>query len=88
MAVQDRDIAKMISQLRDISGEMESEVENLEGQIEEKDDEIKQLTETNGKLESEVEELQARVTELEEALAEAYLTSEADNVDKENSVGG
>lgn len=71
---------------RDALQTLETEFENLEAVIQDKDNDIDQLTKENTSLKEQVEIYENRITELEEALAEAYLTSEAnDEVQREDA---
>lgn len=70
--IKDRDI-------RDALDSIETEVINLETVIKEKSDEIEELEQKVSGLENQVEEYECRIKELEDALAEAHLTSEADD---------
>ena len=79
MPIKDRDMKNLLESIRDAADELEREIVNLEETIEEKDGEISELEESNSAFESENEDLKARVEELEEALAEAYLTSEPED---------
>lgn len=72
MAIKDRDT-------RDALETLNNEFENLEESNREKDEQITDLEVENGRLISRVEELELQVKDLEEALAEAYLTEEADD---------
>lgn len=72
MAIKDRDI-------RDALETLDTEIENLEAQIKEKDEEIAKLENKVEELETQREFQDERIKELEEALAEAYLTSETDD---------
>lgn len=72
MGIKDRDV-------RDALETLDTEFENLEAVIKDKDNEIDDLTKENTGLKEQVEEYENRIKELEEALAEAYLTSEANN---------
>ncbi len=72
MGIKDRDV-------RDALETLDTEFENLEAVIKDKDNEIDELTKENTGLKEQVEEYENRIKELEEALAEAYLTSEANN---------
>lgn len=79
MRIKDPDVRKAIETLAD-------EFENLEIDVKDKEDEIDDLEDRLSKADSEinkltdrVDELEDKVKELEEALAEAYLTDEADD---------
>lgn len=72
MAIKDRDI-------RDALETLDTEIENLEEQIKEKDEHLSELETKVEDLEQQVEVYQERIKELEEALAESYLTSETDD---------
>jgi predicted nucleic acid-binding Zn-ribbon protein len=72
MAIRDRDT-------RDALQTLETEFENLEATVQEKERDINELEQKISGLESQVEEYEVRIKELEDALAEAHLTSEADD---------
>lgn len=70
--MRDPDVRGAIQTLND-------EFENLEETIREKEAEIEELEDDKKELNIRIEELEQRVKDLEEALAESYLTDEADD---------
>ncbi len=78
MGIKDRDV-------RDALETLSSEFEHLEETLKEKDEECQELEDKNERLQARIDELEAKVEELEEALAEAYLTDEADDGTTEES---
>lgn len=70
--IKDRDV-------RDALSTLESEFENLEETVKDQEKDLENLQEIADQRQSRIEELEAQVKELEEALAEAYLTDEADD---------
>ena len=79
MGIKDRDTRAALETLN-------IEIENYEAVIDDKDKEIFELQETIMGLKHQVDEYESRITELEEALAESYLTSEADD-ERDNNQG-
>lgn len=80
MVIKDRDAKNAIETLQD-------EFENLEECLKDKDSELLDLQEENDGLKAQVEILMKQIEELEEALAEAYLTSETNNeVSREDAI--
>ena len=77
--IKDRQIREMLEKTTNNLSDLESEIINLEGMLEERDDEIEELNKEVKSLKDQVEEYESRISELEEALAEAYLTSEVDD---------
>lgn len=87
MAIGDRDLRKLVEGLRDAADEFTSEIENLEDQVTKLEAENKELTDKCDGLIDQVKVYEDRIKELEEALAEAYLTSErVDEFQRETTV--
>lgn len=72
MGIKDRDV-------RDALQTLETEIENYETVIKDLESNVEELETEVSDLKGQVEEYESRITELEEALAEAYLTSEVDD---------
>lgn len=72
MDIKDPDVRRAVETIID-------EFEQLEHSIKNKDEEIFDFERENQKLKDTVDELECKVKDLEEALAEAYLTDEADS---------
>lgn len=70
MSIQDKAVEAAIETIKD-------EFENFERMLRERDDLIEELENDKIGLQDEVDNLESQVAELEEAVAEAYLTSDA-----------
>lgn len=72
MAINDRNVKEALEML-------ENEFESQEGYIDDLSDKNRKLLDTIEEFENDISSLEDKVQELEEALAEAYLTSEQKN---------
>lgn len=75
--INDKDMAKLVESIRDAADELQREIENLEANIEEKDEYIHELEEGVQGLNIEIADQASQIQELEDALAEAHLTGES-----------